>query len=109
MAVLDQSSYQNLTSRIQPDNTFSWTAPNDGAEWIVVASYMNGTGQSVRTAMTPTASYLVDHFSSDGINAVIDYWNTKVLTPELRSAMQAGGGSLFFDSLEINGSTPGRG
>ena len=63
---------------------------------------MHGTGQEVHLAATPKPSYLVDHFAASGFNAVKDYWETKVLTPALRTAMKNSGGSLFFDSLELN-------
>ena len=72
------------------------------ARYVIVAAWMHGTGQEVDLAATPKPSYLVDHFAASGFNAVKDYWETKVLTPALRTAMKNSGGSLFFDSLELN-------
>ena len=98
VAVLDQSSVVDLTSQ---GSTVSFTAPAGADQWVVIGAWMNGTGQTVGAGL-PTTSYLLDHFSIDGWNALKDYWETKVLTPEMKSAWAANGGSLFFDSFELN-------
>jgi hypothetical protein len=98
VAVLDQSSVMDLTSQ---GSTVSFTAPAGSDQWVIVGVWMNGTGQTVNAGL-PTTSYLVDHFSIDGWNALKDYWEQKVLTPEMKAAWAANGGSLFFDSLELN-------
>ncbi len=100
VAVLDQSTVVDLTSQ---GSTVNFTAPDGpaGTQWVVIGAWMNGTGQTVGAGL-PTTSYLLDHFSINGWNALKDYWETKVLTPEMKSAWAANGGSLFFDSLELN-------
>ncbi|MEU0597447.1 glycosyl hydrolase [Streptomyces sp. NPDC006393] len=70
---------------------------------------MNGTVPSsywswatVGLAGTKQTTYLVDHFSSTGFEAIKDYWENHVLTPELEKSIEKSGGSVFFDSLELN-------
>ena len=99
IATLDQSSVKQLTP--DANGNVSFTAPAGSDQWVVIGAWMNGTGQTVGAGL-PTTSYLLDHYSIDGWNALKDYWEAKVLTPELKAAWAANGGSLFFDSLELN-------
>lgn len=100
--VLDPDSAVDLTSRVS-DGKVKWTAPSTPVgRYVVVGAWMNGTGQRVALAATPSPSYLVDHFAASGFGAVREYWEDEVLTPELREAMRDSGGSFFFDSLELN-------
>lgn len=101
--VLDPDSAVDLTDDVA-DGEVSWTAPTAPADarYVLVAAWMNGTGQTVALAATAKTTYLVDHFSKSGFRAVKDYWDDHAMTPQLRKAMKAGGGSMFFDSLELN-------
>ncbi|MFC8665254.1 glycosyl hydrolase [Streptomyces sp. NPDC057199] len=98
--VLDPDRVVDLTRRVAGGKV-SWTAPRDG-RYVIVGAWMAGTGQTVGLAATPATTYLVDHFSASGFSAVKDFWQSKVLTPQLRAAMKNSGGSMFFDSLELN-------
>ncbi|GAA4485311.1 glycosyl hydrolase [Actinoallomurus oryzae] len=98
--VLDPAHSVNLKDRVSGDEQLRWTAPS--GRWVLVASWMHGTGQLVEGAETPGTSYLVDHFSRDGIDAIESFWNEHVLDKEVRKQLKASGGSLFFDSLELN-------
>ena len=99
--VIDPARSVALTKAVH-DGRLSWQAPAGDSGWAVVASWMHGTGQQVEGEETPGSSYLVDHFSRAGIDAVEDFWKDRVLDPELRRQLRADGGSLFFDSLELN-------
>ena len=99
--VLDPHSAFDLTASVS-DGSVTYTAPAGSDKYVIVASWMEGTGQTILLANTPTKSYMVDHFAATGSQAIIDYWENHVLTPDLRTAMKATGGSLFFDSLELN-------
>ena len=101
--VLDADTAVDLTDEVV-DGRISWTAPGSpaGATYVLVAAWMHGTGQTVGLARTKDTTYLVDHFDRSGFQAVEDYWDDNVLTPELRAALKASGGSMFFDSLELN-------
>jgi hypothetical protein len=101
--VLDPSSAVNLTPSVDGDSV-TWSAPAGpaGGRYVVVATWMHGTGQEVGLAATSETTYLVDHFAASGFRAIKDYTENEVLTPALRAAMRRSGGSLFFDSLELN-------
>lgn len=99
--VLDPASAKVLTGTVR-DGRIRFAAPRGGDPYMLVAAWMHGTGQIVELAHTVQPSYLVDHFGDAGAGAIVSYWETKVLTPALRDAMRASGGSMFFDSLELN-------
>jgi hypothetical protein len=101
LPVLDPSSAKNITETVA-NEAITYTAPVGTGRYVLVAAWMHGTGQTIALSHTATPSYMVDHFSSLGAKAIIDYWENKVLTPELRQAFKASGGSVFFDSLELN-------
>ena len=85
-------------------NRLAWTAPADpaGATWAVLATWRRGSGQEPEAGPhTNPRSYVVDHFSEAGTQAVIDLWEDRVLDGELRARLRAAGGYLFEDSLEI--------
>lgn len=98
---LDPSTATDLTTTVANGN-LAYTAPVAAGRQVIVAAWSQGTGQTIRLADTATPSNMVDHFGAAGGQAIVDYWENTVLTPELRAAMRASGGSLFFDSLEIN-------
>ena len=73
--------------------SISWTAPEAG-DWTVFYLYR----QSTESGNSP----VVDHFSADATQAVLDYWDSNVMGDEyLRSLYEQNGGSIFCDSLEI--------
>ncbi|CAL9394626.1 hypothetical protein SUDANB145_01337 [Streptomyces sp. enrichment culture] len=103
--VLKQETAVDLTAELVGSRV-TWTAPASpaGATWLLVGSWMTGTGHSVGLAGTEKTTYLVDHFGSDGFQAIKNHWEDEVLTPETEAAIEKSGGSLFFDSLELNNS-----
>lgn len=98
---LDPHTAADITATVS-NGTLTYTAPTAAGRYVIVAAWSQGTGQTIRLADTATPSNMVDHFGAAGGQAIVDYWENNVLTPELRSAMRESGGSLFFDSLEIN-------
>lgn len=101
--ILDPRSADNLTAQGR-DDTITWTAPGqpDGARYVIVSSWSHGTGQTVELAKTADTTFLVDHFAPEGFEAIRDYTEEEVMTPALRASLRRSGGSLFFDSLELN-------
>lgn len=100
--VLDVKDSVDLTDRAG-DGRLAWTAPEGGdRSWTVVASWSHGTGQQVLGEETPRESFLVDHFSRAGLDAVEDFWRQHLLDADVRARLRESGGSLFFDSLELN-------
>lgn len=97
---LDDASYVDLTDRVT-DGALTWTAPDEG-DWIVLSYWRRGSAQEPEAGPhTNPKSYVVDHFSATGIQAVIDLWNDRVLDGEMRTLLRKAGGQLFEDSLEI--------
>jgi hypothetical protein len=96
--VLDLDSIVDLTGSVR-DEALTWTAPEDGT-WRLFSYWMRGTGQIA----TPSASvnYTVNYLDPDGVQAVIQYWDTVVLTPELRAQIaQNPRVQMYMDSLEL--------
>lgn len=100
--VIDPARSVDLAPRVTADERLNWTAPRGATRWVLVASWLHGTGQVVEGAESEGDSFVVDHFSRDGFDAVKEFWTQRVLDPEMRTRLAASGGSLFFDSLELN-------
>jgi alpha-L-rhamnosidase len=98
-AVLEVDSVVDLTARVT-DESLDWTAPA-GDEWRLFTFWMHGTGQTA----SPSASvnYTVNYLDRDGVDAVIDYWDSVVLTPELRAQIAENPrAQMYMDSLELS-------
>ena len=98
-AILDVDSVVDLTDRVQ-EETLDWTAPDDGT-WRLYVYWVHGTGQTA----SPSAStnYTVSYVDPEGAEAIIDYWDTVVLTPELREQIVANPrAQMYMDSLELS-------
>ncbi|SDS67158.1 glycosyl hydrolase [Microlunatus soli] len=98
-AVLDAESAMVLTGQVR-DETLDWTAPTGGGRWRLFSYWMHGTGQTA----SPSASvnYTVNYLDPDGAEAVIDYWQTQVLTPQLREQIDRNPRTqMYMDSLEL--------
>jgi hypothetical protein len=96
--VLDTESVVDLTPQVR-DGALEWTAPE--GDWRLFAFWMHGTGQTA----SPSASvnYTVNYLDRDGVDAVIDYWSTVVLTPELREQIAKNPRTqMYMDSLELS-------
>ncbi len=103
ITTVDPESYVDLSGSVT-GNRLAWTAPADpaGSTWAVLATWRRGSGQEPEAGPhTDPRSYVVDHFSEAGTQAVIDLWEDRVLDGELRARLRAAGGYLFEDSLEI--------
>ncbi|KAJ6024651.1 hypothetical protein N7540_005448 [Penicillium herquei] len=91
------------------NRTLNWTAPSDG-RYVVVAAYNRGTGQVQNMydanldnapVTYPHPAYIVDHFSSNGVKAGIEFWNSHILTDDIKYQIERSNGSMFEDSLEL--------
>jgi hypothetical protein len=100
---VDPGSYVDLLGQVV-DGRITWTAPAAPAagSWVLLSFWQRGSAQEPEAAPhTDPRSYVVDHFSALGSQAVVDLWETKVLDRELRGLLGRAGGYLFEDSLEI--------
>lgn len=87
-----------LTSRVV-DGALEWQAPT-GADYDLFAFWLHGTGQTASPSCA--TSYTINYIDHYGVEALIDYWNSVVLTPELRKNILANGRvQLYMDSLEL--------
>ncbi|MEU7745862.1 glycosyl hydrolase [Nonomuraea sp. NPDC049158] len=98
-AILDLDSVVDLSDQVRGE-ALEWSAPADG-DWRLFVFWMHGTGQTA----SPSASvnYTVNYLDRDGVDAVIDYWDSVVLTPELRKQISRNPrAQMYMDSLELS-------
>jgi hypothetical protein len=97
---LDQASVVDISSAIT-GGTLTWSAPA-GSDWVVLSYWQRGSGQQPESGpFTNPTSYVVDHFSAAGTQAVTGFWDDNILTPRIRRLLRQAGGTFFEDSLEI--------
>lgn len=88
-----------LTDKVM-DGCLDWTAPQDG-EYLVFYFWIHGTGQTAEPSVTK--SYTVNYIDHYGIDAFIEYWDSVVLTPELKETLRKNGRAMMYmDSLELS-------
>ncbi|HZA30864.1 MAG TPA: glycosyl hydrolase [Propionibacteriaceae bacterium] len=96
--ILDLDSIVDLTGWVR-DEAVSWTAPEDG-NWRLFSYWMRGTGQTA--SPSATVNHTVNYLDPDGARALIDYWDSVVLTPQLRAQIaQNPRAQMYMDSLEL--------
>lgn len=105
---LDPESIQDLTDRVienAGDYTIDWTAPDDG-EYALFVFWMHGTGHTAEPSVS--TNYTINYVDKYGVEALIDYWENVILTPELRETIRENGrGEIYMDSLEQSGFADG--
>lgn len=92
LTVLDEASMN------WEDHTFTWTPPEAG-EWTIFSFWYTATGQTSGTTI-PTA-YVIDHFSAEGTQLLLDYWDD-TLPEAIVQHWAEYGGNIFEDSLELS-------
>ncbi len=102
MVYLDKDTSIVLTDKVQDENgekTLTFTAPEDG-DYELITFWIHGTGQIATPSVS--VSYTVNYFDRYGVEAVIDYWDKEVLTPDMLEYIKKNGRiQLYMDSLEI--------
>jgi hypothetical protein len=105
---LDKEAVLILTDKVEgtsDERTLTWTAPEDG-EYELLTFWLHGTGQTASPSVS--VSYTVNYIDEYGVEALIDYWNKEVLTPELLGYIKQNKRvQMYMDSLEL--STYGKG
>ncbi|KAJ0289923.1 hypothetical protein CBS470a_004136 [Colletotrichum nupharicola] len=101
---LDYGSMVDLTDAVT-DGAVAFS-PSDSSSWLLFSAVIRGTGQQPEDYphTTPT-SYVVDHFSEAGAQAVVDFWEDQILTPEMLELIAQTPTSLFEDSREMVSAT----
>jgi hypothetical protein len=100
--VLDPDSLTEITAQVRAGK-LRWHAPTTG-RWKIIASYARSAGHIVAD-ITSSPSRVVDHFSAAGTEAIIRLWDTKLLTPDVRTLIRESGSEVFEDSLHLSGFT----
>nr|WP_300050499.1 glycosyl hydrolase [uncultured Nocardioides sp.] len=99
---LDFSTLVDLSDRVVQngtDYTLDWTAPADG-QYALFTYWMHGTGQLASPSVSK--NYTINYIDKTGSQALKDYWEAEVLTPDLKELIRSSGrGEMYMDSLEI--------
>ncbi|WP_210502746.1 glycosyl hydrolase, partial [Nocardioides xinjiangensis] len=101
--LLDPDSVVDLTADAA-DGTVDDRSWRDDGTWVVYAHQMVNDAPFGGPFSFVGIDYAVDHLSTRGARAFIDYWDAAVMTPAVRAAIaenSAGLQTLFEDSLEM--------
>ena len=102
---IDTSSLKDVTDMASDDNGdgiygIHFIAEDDG-DYDLFAFYQYGTGESYKPAISP--SYTINYLDQEGANALIDYWNSNVLTDEVQELINGiDECDMYMDSLELS-------
>lgn len=102
---IDISSLKDVTDMASDDNGdgiygIHFTAEDDG-DYDLFAFYQYGTGESYKPAISP--SYTINYLDQEGANALIDYWNSNVLTDDVQELINGiDECDMYMDSLELS-------
>ncbi|BBH69425.1 hypothetical protein ACTI_61100 [Actinoplanes sp. OR16] len=90
------------------DGRITWTAPATGT-WTITGYWKRGTAQrndapfgSTVSPLSDPESRVINHLDKAGTSAFLTYFDG-LLDAETRRLLRANGGSIFEDSLELNG------
>ncbi|WP_210491766.1 glycosyl hydrolase [Patulibacter sp. SYSU D01012] len=112
--LLDRASVRDVTADVDADGDLSWTAPDDGGTWVLIAFRQTASGQAGSPYTAPNADtfpsgkgYVVDHLSTEGARLTTDFWDEHLLTPQVRQLVDGleQGTEFFEDSLELDDTT----
>jgi hypothetical protein len=106
VTLLDPDNLIVLTDleKNEEENSYDlkWTAPEEG-NWQIFSFWMVGSAQTNKQGdATFEPCYVINHFSKDGTDAIIDFWNKYLLDDETRELQRKNGGDIFEDSFEVN-------
>lgn len=102
---IDMSSLKDVTEMAVDDNGdgiygIHFTAEDDG-DYDLFTFYQYGTGESYSPAVSP--SYTINYLSEAGAAALIDYWDTNVLTEDVQELIDGiDECDMYMDSLELS-------
>ena len=102
---IDTSSLKDVTDMASDDNGdgiygIHFIAEDDG-DYDLFAFYQYGTGESYKPAISP--SYTINYLDQEGANALIDYWNSNVLTDDVQELINGiDECDMYMDSLELS-------
>ena len=98
MAYSDAGNALDLTSRVQPDGSLDWTAPQ--GHWTLYALFAGWHGKLVERAAPGGEGYVIDHFSTDAIRKYLLPFD-RAFTGHRLAGLRA----FFNDSYEVDDAT----
>jgi hypothetical protein len=116
--VLAESTLEDVTAKVAANGSLSYQFPTEaeGLEYQVFAFYEvrsqayeldppNQMPSSVEpspiTSYVENGSYVADHFSEQGADMIIDFWESQLLDNETRQLFKEVGNYLWEDSYEF--------
>ncbi|MEO3927613.1 glycosyl hydrolase [Micromonosporaceae bacterium B7E4] len=104
--MLHRDSVRDLTGSVGDDGTLSLDVPGDaGDTYVLIGFFQTGDGQVRNNFTTTKPNYFLDHLSAAGVRATTQFYDSSILTPPVREALDAVGSvDLFEDSLELGDS-----
>jgi hypothetical protein len=103
-AVVNTDSMTVVTDAVTANEDGTYTidfAAEDDSDYILFSFYQYGTSECYAAANTGV-SYTINYFDPVGANALIDYWDTNILTDEVMEVIdQIDECDLYMDSLEL--------
>lgn len=95
---LDRNGIFVLTGRVK-NGELDWQAPGDG-DYMLFYFWLHGTGQTAQPSVS--TSYTINYMDRYGVDAFKEYWDSTVLTEELKKNLKKNGrGMMYMDSLEL--------
>lgn len=98
---------QKLGMSVSMTSGTHWATANlvsitpDDRDYDLFAFYQYGTGEAYKPAVSN--SYTINYLSTKGAEALIDYWDSSVLTEEVQTLIdQIDECDLYMDSLELS-------
>jgi hypothetical protein len=101
--MLDRTSVRDLTGSVDDDGRLSVDVPGGAGDTYVLAGFFQtGDGQRRENFTTTKPNYFLDHLSEQGVRATTEFYDSSILTPPVRAALDGVGRvDLFEDSLEL--------
>lgn len=101
--LLDRGSVLDLTGSVGDDGTLSVDVPGDAADtYVLIAFVQTADGMARNNFTTTKPNYVLDHLSEQGVQATAEFYDSSILTPAVREALEGVGRvDLFEDSLEL--------
>ncbi|KAL6922539.1 hypothetical protein FSST1_006565 [Fusarium sambucinum] len=104
---LHEKSLVDLT-KYAKDGKITWSAPKDHKEYVLFAHYERYTNQrsadGVPTDVIANGSWVTDHFSGAGAKLAAQFWETNLLSTQIRQLLKEVGKHTWEDSMEIQAS-----
>ncbi|GAB3450803.1 glycosyl hydrolase [Actinophytocola sediminis] len=101
--LLHRDSVREVTGSVGDDGTLRVDVPGDAADtYVLIGVFQTGDGQLRNNFTTTKPNYFLDHLSEQGVRATTEFYDSSILVPPVRRALDAVGRvDLFEDSLEL--------